>query len=85
MVAAGHSIPALIRDDLTTLPPAHYASLRLLLGLLAAVAARSATNKASGALLRERRSCTKNILRARAMWRLIVMPVTSARVFDPWW
>ena len=45
VVVAGRSIPALIRDDLATLPPAHYASLRLLLGLLAAVAARSPTNK----------------------------------------
>jgi len=45
VVVAGHSLPALIRDDLTSLPPCHFATLRLVVGLLSAVAANAETNQ----------------------------------------
>jgi hypothetical protein len=44
MVVAGHSLPALIRDDLRLLPPCNFATLRLLMGLLSALVANAESN-----------------------------------------
>lgn len=45
IVIAGHSIPALIRDDLADLPVANWATLRLLMGLFSNIAANSESNR----------------------------------------